>query len=153
MHRVLVIHRKGTKPDGVSVLYTPDAPDGGPFRELVNGLAELDTLKAKPEWQTYFSSQMATKDTNEITRILNDTRSVYRYTLTPITGNFHAYLYSAQLGFQLAHADYRSRTNAQIFRESAVNAFMFGVDAADFLLGLIPGKTALSFCVEVSTVD
>ncbi|WEJ06810.1 hypothetical protein N2A98_05820 [Pseudomonas sp. FJ2-5-13] len=145
MHRVLVIHRKGTKPDGVSVLYTPDAPDGGPFRELVNGLAELDTLKAKPEWQTYFSSQMATKDTNEITRILNDTRSVYRYTLSPITGNFHAYLYSAQLGFQLAHADYRSRSNAQIFRESAVNAFMFGVDAADFLLGLIPGKTALSF--------
>ena len=145
MHRVLVIHRKGTKPDGVSVLYTPDAPDGVAFRELTKGLVELDTLKAKPEWQAYFTSQMATKDTKEITRIFNDTRSVYRYTLTPITGNFHAYLYSAQLGFQLAHADYRSRSNAQIFRESAVNAFMFGVETADFLLGLIPGKTALSF--------
>ncbi|TKK35081.1 hypothetical protein PspCFBP13528_05585 [Pseudomonas sp. CFBP13528] len=144
IHHVLVIHRKDTKPDGVSVLYTPDAPDGVPFRELVNGLVELDTLKAKPEWQAYFIPRMATKDTKEMTRIFNDTRGVHRYTLTPVTGNLHAYLYSAQLGFQLAHADHRSRSNAQIFRESAVNAFMFGVEVADFLLGVIPGKTTLA---------
>lgn len=144
IHRVLVIQRKGTKPGGVSLLYTPDAPDDVPLRELVNGLAELDTLKAKPEWQAYFTPQMATQDAQEIKRIFNDTRSVYRYTLTPVTGDLNAYLYSAQLGFQLAQADYRSRSNAQIYRESAVNAFMFGVEAADFLLGLLPGKATLS---------
>ncbi|UNM21248.1 hypothetical protein K0P33_07265 [Pseudomonas sp. ArH3a] len=144
INNVLVINRKGTKPQGVSVLHTPDAPDGVPFRELVNGLAELDTLKAKPEWKAYFIPRMATKDAQEITRIFNDTRGVHRYALTPITGHFHAYLYSAQLGFQLAHADHRSRSNAEISRESAVNAFMFGAEIADSLLGLIPGKPALS---------
>ncbi|WLH85945.1 dermonecrotic toxin domain-containing protein [Pseudomonas sp. FP2338] len=144
IHRVLVIHRKGTKPDGVSVLYTPDAPDGFAFRELINGLVELDTLKAKPEWQAYFTQYMATKDKKEVTRIFNDTHGVHRYALTPVTGNLHAYLYSAQLGFQLAHADYRSRSNAQIALESAANRFMFGFEVFDFLLGLIPGKTTLS---------
>lgn len=142
INRVLVIHRKGTKPDGVSVLYTPEAPDDMPFRELANGLAELDALKAKPEWKAYFIQRMATNDALEITRIFNDTRGVHRYALTPITGNFLAYLYSAQLGFELSHADFRSRSNAEISLESRVNAFMFGVETADFLLGLIPAKTA-----------
>lgn len=142
INRVLVIHRKGTRPDGVSVLYTPEAPDDVPFRELANGLAQLDALKAKPEWKAYFIQRMATNDALEITRIFNDTRGVHRYALTPITGNFLAYLYSAQLGFQLSHADFRSRSNAEISLESTVNAFMFGVETADFLLGLIPAKTA-----------
>lgn len=142
INRVLVIHRKGTKPDGVSVLYTPDAPDAMPFRELANGLAQLDALKVQPEWRTYLTQRMATNDAQEITRIFNDTRSVHRYALTPIPGNFIAYLYSAQLGFELSHADFRSRSNAEISLESRVNAFMFGVETADFLLGLIPAKTA-----------
>ena len=144
INRVLVIHRKGTRPDGVSLLYTPDAPDDMPLRELANGLADLDTLKAKAEWQAYFRPRMATQDTEEITRIFTDTRSVHRYALTPISGNFHAYLYSAQLGFQLAHADFRTRSNAEVSRESTVNAFMFGMEAADTLLSLIPGKATLS---------
>ncbi|MFC6335748.1 hypothetical protein GIR22_06810 [Pseudomonas sp. CCM 7891] len=142
---VTVIQRKGTRANGVSVLYAPDAPDGIPFRELVTGLAELDSLKVKPEWQAYFTQRMATNDTEELAQILSDTRSVHRYTLIPITGNFHAFLYSAQLGFQLAHADFRSRSNAEVARESSVNAFMFGVEVADFLMDLLPGKTALSF--------
>lgn len=133
---VLVIQRQRTPPGGVCVLYTPDAPDDAPFRELVNGLAELDTLKTRPEWRAYFTQRMATHDTEELTRIFSDTRSVYRYAVTPITGDLQAYLYSAQLGFLLSHADYRSRSNAEIARESAVNAFLFAVDAADFLLGL-----------------
>ncbi|AZE53395.1 hypothetical protein C4K03_1224 [Pseudomonas synxantha] len=144
INRVLVINRKGTQPSGVSVLYTPQAPDGMPFRELANGLADLDALKVKPEWQAYFRPRMATQDAQEVERIFNDKRGVHRYALTPITGDLHAYLYSAQLGFQLAHADYRTRSNAQILRESVVNAFMFGVDAADLLVGLIPGKATLS---------
>ncbi|MFO2463677.1 hypothetical protein OOJ96_07610 [Pseudomonas sp. 15FMM2] len=142
---VAVIQRKNTKPDGVSVLYTPDAPDGMPFRELTSGLAELDNLTVKPEWQAYFTQRMATNDTEELAQIFSDSRSVHRYTLTPITGNFHEFLYSAQLGFQLAHADFRSRSNAEVARESAVNALMFGVEAADFLVDLLPGKRLLSF--------
>lgn len=142
---VLVIQRKGTRADGVSVLYTPDAPDGTPFRELVTGLAELDTLKAKPEWRSYFTRRMATDDEQEIARIFSDLRGVHRYALTPITGNFHAYLYSAQLGFQLAKADYRSRSNAEVSQESAVNAFMLGVEVADSLTDLFPSKAALAF--------
>jgi len=133
---VLVIQRKGTRPGGVCVLYTPEAPDDAPFRELVLGLAELDTLKAKPEWRAYFSQRMATHDVRELSRVFNDTRSVHRYALTPVTGELHAYLYSAHLGFQLSHADYRSRTNAEIALESAVNGFLFSVEVADFLLGL-----------------
>ncbi|AZE76947.1 hypothetical protein [Pseudomonas synxantha] len=144
INRVLVIHRKGTRPDGVSLLYTPDAPDGMPLRELAKGLAELDTLKARAEWQAYFRPRMATRDAEEITRIFNDTRGVHRYALTPISGNIYAYLYSAQLGFQLAHADFRSRSNAEVFRESAVNAFMLGAEVADTLLGLVPGKATLT---------
>jgi len=136
LNGVLVIQRRGIRPGGVCVLYTPDAPDDAPFRELVNGLRELDTLKAKPEWRTYFTERIATSDAEELTRIFSDTRSANRYTVTPITGDLQAYLYSAQLGFQLSHADYRSRTNAQVARESAVNGFLFAVDAADFLLGL-----------------
>lgn len=133
---VLVIQRQRTRLGGVCVLYTPDAPDDAPFRELTNGLAELDTLKAKPQWRAYFTERMATNDAQELTRIFSDTRSVYRYAVTPITGDLQAYLYSAQLGFLLSHADYRSRSNAEIARESTVNAFLFAVDAADFLLGL-----------------
>lgn len=144
INRVLVIHRKGTRPDGVSLLYTPDAPDGMPLRELAKGLVELDTLKAKAQWQAYFRPRMATQDTEEIKRIFNDTRDVHRYALTPISGNIHAYLYSAQLGFQLAHADFRTRSNAEVSRESAVNAFMLGVGAADTLLAMVPGKATLS---------
>ena len=144
INRVLVIQRKGTKPDGVSLLYTPDAPDGIPVRELTKGLAQLDTLKARVEWQAYFRPRMAIQDAEEIKRIFNDTRGVHRYALTPISGNIHAYLYSAQLGFQLAHADFRSRSNAEVSRESAVNAFMLGVEATDTLLGLVPGKATLS---------
>jgi len=136
LNGVLVIQRRGIRPGGVCVLYTPDAPDDAPFRELVNGLRELDTLKAKPEWRAYFTERMATSDAEELTRIFSDTRSANRYTVTPITGDLQAYLYSAQLGFQLSHADYRSRSNAQVARESAVNGFLFAVDAADFLLGL-----------------
>ncbi|NWN61366.1 dermonecrotic toxin domain-containing protein [Pseudomonas allii] len=138
---VLVIQRIGTKPGGVCVLYTPQAPDNAPFRELVLGLVELDALKAKPEWRAYFTQRMATGDARELARIFSDTRSVHRYAVTPITGDLHAYLYSAQLGFQLAHADYRSRTNAEIALESAVNGFLFSVEVADFLLGLSLFKT------------
>ncbi|MFC6297746.1 hypothetical protein GNF76_00455 [Pseudomonas sp. CCM 7893] len=142
---VSVIQRKGTGTHGVSVLYTPDAPDGVPFRELVDGLAELDTLKTKPEWRTYLTQRMATNDAQELARIFSDTRSVHRYALIPITGNFQAYLYSAQLGFQLARADYRSRSNEEISRESTVNAFMFAAEVADFLIDLVPAKAVLSF--------
>lgn len=142
---VLVIARKNTGIDGVSVLYTPDAPDGMPFRELVNGLSELDTLKAKPEWRAYFTRRMATNDASELARIFSDTHSLHRHTLTPITGNVQAHLYAAQLSFQLAHADYRSRTNAEVSRESAVNVFMFSFEATDFLAGMLPGKASLAF--------
>ena len=142
---VLVIQRKGTKAAGVSVLYTPDAPDNAPFRELALGLAQLDTLKSKPEWRAYFTRRMATSDTQELERIFTDTRSVHRYALTLISGDLQAYLYSVQLGFQLAHADYRSKSNADISLESAVNAFMFGVDVVDALADLLPAKKALSF--------
>lgn len=138
---VLIIHRKHTKPGGVSVLYTPDAPDDAPFRELVNGLGELDALKAKPQWRTYFTQRMATQDTQELARIFTDTRSANRYTLSPTTGDLQAFLYSAHLGFRLAHADHRSRSNAQIAWESAVNAFAFGVELADFLVDLLMVKT------------
>ncbi|CAM3663456.1 hypothetical protein SAMN05216475_4131 [Pseudomonas synxantha] len=144
VNRVLVIHRKGTRPDGVSLLYTPDAPDRMPLRELAKGLAELDTLKVRAEWRAYFRPRMATQDAEEIKRIFNDTRGVHRYALMPIHGNLHAYLYSAQLGFQLAHADFRSRSNAEVSRETAVNAFMLGVEVADTLLGLVPGKATLA---------
>ncbi|AZF41239.1 hypothetical protein C4J87_1064 [Pseudomonas sp. R1-43-08] len=142
---VLIIQRKGTTPGGVCVLYTPDAPDEAPFRELANGLRELDALKAKPQWRAYFSARMATNDAHERSRIFSDTRGVHRYALTTITGNFHAYLYLVQLGFQLAHAAFRSRSNAQISRESTVNAFMFGIEVADLFIGLVPGKAAQTF--------
>ncbi len=142
---VSIIQRKGTGTHGISILYTPDAPDGVSFRELVDGLTELDTLKAKPEWRTYLTQRMATDDAQELARIFSDTRSVHRYALTPITGNFQAYLYSAQLGFQLAHADHRSRSNEEISRESTVNALMFAAEVADFLIDLVPAKAALSF--------
>ena len=142
---VLIIQRKGTTPGGVCVLYTPDAPDDAPFRELSNGLGELDALKAKAQWRAYFSERMATNDAQERSRIFSDTRGVHRYALTTITGNFHAYLYLAQLGFQLAHAAFRSRSNAQISRESAVNAFIFGVEVADLFIDLVPGKAAQTF--------
>jgi hypothetical protein len=142
---VLIIQRKGTTPGGVCVLYTPDAPDEAPFRELTNGLRELDTLKAKPQWRAYFSERMPTNDAQEHSRIFSDTRGVHRYALTTITGNFHAYLYLAQLGFQLAHAAFRSRSNAQVSRESTVNAFMFGFEVADLFIELVPGKAAQTF--------
>lgn len=142
---VLVIQRKGTRADGVCVLYTPDAPDNAPFRELALGLVQLDTLKSTPEWRAYFTRRMATSDTQERERIFTDTRGVHRYTLTLISGDLHAYLYSVQLGFQLAHADYRSKSNADISQESAVNAFMFGAEVVDALADLLPAKKALSF--------
>ncbi|QJI30800.1 hypothetical protein HKK55_19505 [Pseudomonas sp. ADAK18] len=142
---VAVIQRKGTGTGGVSVLYTPDAPDGVAFRELVDGLTQVDTLKAKPEWRAYLTQRMATNDVQELARIFSDTRGVHRYALKPITGNFQAYLYAAQLGFQLAHADYRSRSNEEISRESTVNAFMFAAEVTDFLIDLVPAKAALSF--------
>ncbi|MBN2977714.1 DUF6543 domain-containing protein [Pseudomonas lactucae] len=142
---VLVIARKGTKADGVCVLYTPDAPDNAPFRELPLGLVQLDTLKSKPEWRAYFTRRMATSDTQELERIFTDMRGVHRYTLTLISSDLQAYLYSAQLGFQLAHADYRSKSNADISRESAVNAFMFGAEVVDALADLLPAKKALAF--------
>ncbi|MFB3305823.1 dermonecrotic toxin domain-containing protein [Pseudomonas sp. AMR01] len=138
---VLIIQRKHTKPGGVCVLYTPDAPDNAPFRELVNGLGELDGLKAQPQWRTYFTQRMATLDTQELARIFSDTRSANRYTVSPVTGDLQVFLYSAQLGFQLAHADHRSRSNAQIAWESAVNAFVYGVEIADFLVELLMAKT------------
>lgn len=140
----LVIQRTGTRSDGVSVLYTPDSPDNVPFRELVNGLSELDTLKAKPEWRAYLTRRMATRDANELSRLFSDTRSTYRYALTPVTGNVHAFMYSAQLGFQLALADYGSRSNQEISRESAVNAFMFGAGVIDCLMDLVPAKASLA---------
>lgn len=136
INEVLVIQRKNTRAGGVCVLYTPGAPDNVPFRELVLGLVELDRLKATAAWRAYFTQRMATNDAQELARIFSDTRSANRYTLTLICGDFHTYLYSAQLGFQLAHADYRSRSNAQIAQESAINAFAFGVEVADFLLDL-----------------
>ncbi|TFY88036.1 hypothetical protein DYL61_25045 [Pseudomonas nabeulensis] len=138
---VLVIQRKGTKAGGVCVLYTPDAPDNAPFRELVTGLGELDTLKAKPQWRAYFTRRMATRDAQELARIFNDTRSANRYTLSLIASDLQAFLYSAQLGFQLAHADHRSRSNAQIAWESAVNAFVYGFEIADVLTELLMVKT------------
>jgi hypothetical protein len=132
----LVIQRAHTRPGGVCVLYTPDAPDEAPFRELVNGLVELDTLKVKPEWRAYFTERMATNDKQELEQIFSDLHNVHRYVFTPITGDLQAYLYSAQLAFQLAHADYRSRSNRDIAVESTANAFMFAAETADFLLGL-----------------
>lgn len=138
---VLIIQRKNTKPGGVCVLYTPDAPDDAPFRELADGLGELDALKAKPQWRAYFTQRMATHDAQELARIFSDTRSANRYTLSLITGDLQAFLYSAQLGFLLAHADHRSRSNAQITWESAVNAFVYGVELADFLMDLLMVKT------------
>ncbi|AZF30603.1 hypothetical protein C4J89_1112 [Pseudomonas sp. R4-35-07] len=139
---VLIIQRKRTKPDGVCVLYTPDAPDDAPFRELPNGLGELDVLNAKPQWRAYFSERMATNDAQERSRIFSDTRGVHRYALITITGNFHAYLYLAQLGFQLSYTAFHSRSNAQISRESTVNAVMFGIEVADFFIDLMPFKAA-----------
>lgn len=138
---VLIIQRKNTKPGGVCVLYTPDAPDNASFRELVTGLGELDALKAKPQWRTYFTLRMATQDAEELARIFSESRSANRYTLSLVTGDLQDYLYSAQLGFQLAHADYRSRSNADIAWESGVNAFVYGVEIADFLVDLLMVKT------------
>lgn len=148
---VLVIQRKGTRTSGVSVLYTPDAPDGMPFRELVNGLADLDTLKLKPEWRAYLTARMATNDPEELTHIFSDTRSAHRYAVSPVTGHLHAQLFSTQLGFELAHADFRARSNEEISRESTVNAFMFGVGVADLLIGLVPAKNLQAFVSRAIT--
>lgn len=148
---VLVIQRRSIRSRGVCVLYTPDAPDDAPFRELVKGLADLNTLKAKPEWRAYFTERIATNDAEELTRIFTHTSRADGYTATPITGDLQEYLYSAQLEFQIRHADYRSRSNAQIARESAVNAFLFAAEVADFLLDLVMGKALKRLLLRLIT--
>ncbi|MBN2977282.1 dermonecrotic toxin domain-containing protein [Pseudomonas lactucae] len=140
------------------VLFTPDAPDGRAFREVIDQAA-LEELLAKPEWETYVKSRKDPVDPNGLTKAVEDLkgqsqrrlerlmsheeRSSHAY-LKPMQGNFQDVMYT-QLGrLTRALADARSVSNLEVDLKSYKNKFAFGLEVAVTFMDLLPvlGKGA-----------
>jgi hypothetical protein len=150
IHGVVAISEKNRSPTAPVVLYTPDAPDGVPYRELEHATTDIDQLLTKPEWKTYFSARMATNDKNEIARIVSRRNgSSGTSILKPIDGDLQNAMFKEYSGFLISHADYRSTSNAEVNRQSTFNKVMFGIDVGDAMLDLIPFKKGFSLIRKV----
>jgi len=135
----------GTRDGAAGILYTPDAPDGISWRELVDPESGIGELLQQEKWQTYFSDRMTTNDEQEKQRILKGrgSDSVHQVSFAPLEGNTQDVMYNSAVGSQWAHADFRSVSNAEVRSQSLFNQVMFGIDVADLLLDIIPFRAGI----------
>lgn len=142
---VVVIGSAAPATSPAVVLYTPDAPDGRPFRELAD-VSQVVDLARQPEWKGYFTERMSTGKTAETERILSGRGSAAgQVVLAPMTGDFYEERYKEASGFMISHALHRSKA-AQDEGPSLVEMGMFGLEVLTSLtplLGLRGGQRTL----------
>ncbi|MGF6094249.1 dermonecrotic toxin domain-containing protein [Pseudomonas sp. 18175] len=136
------------------VLYSPDAPDGRPYREFVDQ-DQLNATLNKPEWQTYISQRVAPEDKYAkfddlfvpgINSLLKKAAADYEagVVLKPIKGGVSDHLYRQELGLLRSRASARMNTNASVSARSTHAKLMFATDMSLLLLSLIPVGAGVS---------
>ncbi|WEL79361.1 hypothetical protein P0D92_15940 [Pseudomonas sp. CBSPAW29] len=142
------------------VLYSPDAPDGRPFREIV-GQGQLDTLLAKPEWQTYMDQRVSPADKysihdklfiHPVNRILKQLAVDHEagIALKPIKGSIGDHLYAQNVALVAAKAGAQFITSTEVAAQSATNQLIFAGEVAMLVLDLIPVTKGLSAVSRLS---
>ncbi|MGQ7862003.1 dermonecrotic toxin domain-containing protein [Pseudomonas sp. 32A] len=142
------------------VLYSPDAPDGRPFREIV-GQGQLDTLLAKPEWQTYMDQRVSPADKysihdklfiHPVNMILKQLAVDHErgIALKPIKGSIGEHLYAQNVALMAAKAGAQFITSTEVAAQSATNQLIFAGEVAMLVLDLIPVTKGLAAVSRLS---
>lgn len=136
------------------VLYSPDAPDGRPFREIVDE-DQLNTLLNTSEWMSYMDQRVSPVDRYNIhdtlflpqlgtwlKKFAADHEAGIR--LKPFKGSITENLYMQEVGLLRGRASVGMTTSAEISARSTANKLMFAADIAQFVLSLIPVNAGMS---------
>lgn len=136
------------------VLYSPDAPDGRVFREIVSQ-GQLDALLAKPEWQTYMDRRVSPADKystydklfiHPVSMILKQLAVDHEagIALKPIKGSLGDHLYAQNVALVAAKAGAQFTTSTEVAAQSATNQLVFAGEVATLILDLIPVTKGVS---------
>ncbi|WP_156421245.1 dermonecrotic toxin domain-containing protein [Pseudomonas libanensis] len=136
------------------VLYSPDAPDGRPFREIVDE-DQLNKLLDTPQWKTYMDQRESPVDRYGIhddlflpgiSRWLKTFAADHEagIRLKPIKGGISDSLYMQELGLLRGKALVRMTTSAEVSARSTVNKLMFATDMAQLVLSPTPVSAGTS---------
>ncbi|MGA9701664.1 dermonecrotic toxin domain-containing protein [Pseudomonas sp.] len=130
------------------VLYTPNAPDGLTFRELVSQ-DSLQKLLQKPEWRSYITDRTTPTDKYKLISKLTQfvpldlvARAARAHeeglSLQPMKRPLLDTLYRQQLASLIGKTNAATTSNAEVNTESTYNKLMFGVEVGSNLLELVP---------------
>lgn len=142
------------------VLYSPDAPDGRPFREIVDE-DQLDELLNTAQWKTYMDQRVSPADRYGIyddlflpgiSRWLKTFAADHEagIRLNPIKGSISDSLYMQELELLRARALVQMTTSADVSARSTVNKLMFAADMSQLLLSLTPVNPGISALTRLS---
>ncbi|MBV6663651.1 hypothetical protein KV572_22100 [Pseudomonas yamanorum] len=142
------------------VLYSPDAPDGRPFREIV-GQGQLNTLLAKPEWQTYMDQRVSPADKYSIhdKLFIHPVNMVLKQlavdheagiALKPVKGSLGEHLYAQNVALVAAKAGSQFITSTEVAAQSTTNQLIFAGEVAMLVLDLIPVTKGISAVSRLS---
>ena len=140
------------------VVYAPDAPDGGPWREYRNTRHMLRTLRNSRSLRAYVTGRMPLADAAAIDALILKGGLSPHLSRPVIDGNLYKACYLAEVRALMALADHGTRSNLELLGKTTLNTLWLLLDLVSLVLpsralsALAFGRAAISVVNGLETL-